>query len=79
MAEPIDLTSSYDEPPVSDADWQKRMRFARNLLLSDCDWTHLTDAVVPDQAAWATYRQALRDAPASWTPGPTWTPPDPPA
>ena len=26
-----------------------------------------------DESAWATYRQALRDFPASWTPGPTVT------
>jgi len=29
-------------------------------LLSDSDWTQVADAPV-DQAAWAVYRQALRD------------------
>jgi len=79
MAEPINLTNRQDPPTVEDAELLKRMRQKRNILLSRCDWTHTTDAVVPDQAAWATYRQALRDAPASWRPGPSWTPPDPPA
>ena len=79
MANPINLASIYDtETPTSD-EYLRRMRIQRDAILADCDWTHLTDAVVPDQVAWATYRQALRDAPASWTPGPTWTPPDPPA
>lgn len=35
-------------------------RAQRNALLSASDWTQVADAPV-DQAAWATYRQALRD------------------
>jgi hypothetical protein len=35
-------------------------RSKRNGLLSQSDWTQVADAPV-DQAAWATYRQALRD------------------
>lgn len=44
---------------------QQRMdivRDQRNALLSASDWTQLADATV-DKAAWATYRQALRDIP----------------
>lgn len=40
----------------------KTIRYERNLLLSACDWTHTLDAPV-DRAAWAVYRQALRDVP----------------
>jgi hypothetical protein len=36
------------------------VRSERNKRLADCDWTQLPDAPV-DRAAWATYRQALRD------------------
>ena len=36
------------------------VRAERNKLLADCDWTQLPDAPV-DAAAWATYRQSLRD------------------
>lgn len=79
MADPINLASIYDSETPSSDEYLRRMRIQRDAILANCDWTHLTDAVVPDQAAWATYRQALRDAPASWTPGPSWTPPDPPA
>jgi hypothetical protein len=32
-----------------------------------------------DKQAWADYRQALRDFPATWTPGPVADFPDPPA
>ena len=38
-------------------------RTQRDGLLSQSDWTQVADAPV-DQAAWATYRQALRDVPA---------------
>jgi hypothetical protein len=36
------------------------LRSERNALLSASDWTQVADAPV-DKAAWATYRQALRD------------------
>lgn len=36
------------------------VRGQRNGFLANCDWTQLADAPV-DAAAWATYRQALRD------------------
>jgi len=36
------------------------IRAERNKLLADCDWTQLPDASA-DAAAWAVYRQALRD------------------
>lgn len=38
------------------------VRLKRNELLSSSDWTQVSDAPV-NQAAWATYRQALRDIP----------------
>lgn len=41
-----------------------RIRNKRNYLLSESDWTQVADAP-GDKAAWATYRQALRDLPAS--------------
>lgn len=54
------------------------LRIQRNALLKACDWTQVPDAPV-DQAAWATYRQALRDLPANTTDprSPVW--PTPPA
>ena len=38
----------------------------RNLRLQASDWTQVPDAPV-DQAAWAAYRQALRDLPDNTT------------
>jgi hypothetical protein len=46
-------------PPAPTAD---EVRDQRNRLLTAADWTQVADAPV-DQAAWATYRQALRDIP----------------
>lgn len=48
---------------TKDAEQAKSVREQRNKLLSDCDWTQVADAPV-DKAAWATYRQALRDVSA---------------
>lgn len=62
-----------DDPTILVA----RMRIIRDRLLAESDWTQLPDAPV-DRDAWATYRQALRDLPATWTPSPTVTFPDKP-
>jgi hypothetical protein len=43
-----------------DAEQAKSVRDQRNQKLKDTDWTQVADAPV-DKAAWATYRQALRD------------------
>lgn len=43
-----------------------QIRAQRNQLLKDCDWTQIADCTA-DKAAWATYRQALRDLPSSIT------------
>jgi hypothetical protein len=55
---------------MKDAEQAERVRADRNKRLADCDWTQLADSPV-DKAAWATYRQALRDVPAQagfpWT------------
>ena len=42
----------------------RTLRSRRMFLLSACDWTQAADAPV-DHAAWAAYRQALRDLPAN--------------
>lgn len=41
----------------------KRMRFLRNRLLAESDWTQLSDVPLTEEkkAEWITYRQQLRD------------------
>jgi hypothetical protein len=55
---------------MKDAEHANSVRNSRNNMLKDSDWTQLADAPV-DKAAWATYRQALRDITAQagfpWT------------
>ena len=58
------------EKAQADADKETQVRANRNEKLSLCDWTQLADAPV-DKAAWATYRQALRDITAQ--PGFPWS------
>ena len=40
-----------------------KIRTERDAKLTESDWTQVADAPV-DKAAWATYRQALRDIPS---------------
>lgn len=47
-----------------------QVRAERNQKLKDCDWTQLADSTA-DKAAWAIYRQALRDI--TTQPGFPWT------
>jgi len=44
------------------ARWAQVKR-GRNALLAQSDWTQLPDVPLTTQAAWAAYRQALRDVP----------------
>jgi hypothetical protein len=50
--------ASFDAQKASSA------RQARDVELEQSDWTQLADSPV-DKAAWATYRQALRDLPTA--------------
>lgn len=55
-----------NDTEVSDEIYLTRMRYWRDGELARTDWTQVADAPV-DKIAWATYRQALRDLPASNT------------
>jgi len=50
------------DPGPSEEQLAAQARSQRDALLSQSDWTQVPDAPV-DQAAWAEYRQALRDVP----------------
>ena len=53
-----------DFPDATDEQKREQVRLWRNAQLARTDWTQVADAPV-DAAAWATYRQALRDLPAT--------------
>ena len=61
----------------TDNDYESMMRKVRDSMLKESDWTQVADSPV-DRQAWATYRQALRDFPATWTVSPTADFPDTP-
>lgn len=50
------VNEEYSAPTIND------VRLMRNQMLAASDWTQLPDSPV-DQAAWAEYRQELRDLP----------------
>jgi hypothetical protein len=65
MTKAIDVLRGVLDPATIPDEWiLERVRNWRNAKLIESDWTQLADAPV-DKAAWATYRQALRDLPAS--------------
>tara|TARA_R110000868_G_C10898096_1_gene764122 strand:+ start:793 stop:1161 length:369 start_codon:yes stop_codon:yes gene_type:complete len=57
------------EPTEYTPDIDPILRNQRNGLLTESDWTQFNDSPLTDakKAEWATYRQALRDLPATNT------------
>lgn len=53
-------TQVWTVQQLSQVDASANVRAYRASLLSECDWTQVSDSPV-DKTAWATYRQALRD------------------
>ena len=60
------ISTLGNDDEVDDSIYLTRMRYWRDTELARTDWTQVADAPV-DKTAWATYRQALRDLPASNT------------
>jgi hypothetical protein len=58
MSIPEHIASIWANEPTID-----QIRYWRNCELNSTDWTQVADAQC-DKAAWAKYRQALRDLPA---------------
>ena len=63
--QPQRKTDADIEQQQIDKAWLE-VRNTRTLFLKDSDWTQVPDAPV-DAAAWAVYRQQLRDLPANTT------------
>tara|TARA_Y100001951_G_scaffold101895_1_gene107618 strand:- start:720 stop:1085 length:366 start_codon:yes stop_codon:yes gene_type:complete len=53
---------------LNNAEGMNLLRRERNRLLTACDWTQSRDITLSNDADWKTYRQALRDLPASASP-----------
>ena len=72
---------SADEIQAAKDSAMAQLRATRNALLLACDWTQIADCTIPKKAEWATYRQTLRDFPATvsdaratvtWPHNPDW-------
>ena len=53
---------------LNNAEPMRVLRIERNNRLAASDWTQTRDLTLSNDAAWKTYRQALRDLPASASP-----------
>ena len=53
---------------LTNAEGMRLLRLERNTRLTACDWTQSRDLTLSNDADWKTYRQALRDLPASASP-----------
>ena len=53
---------------LTNAEPMRLLRQERNKKLSACDWTQCRDLTLSNDADWKTYRQSLRDLPASASP-----------
>jgi hypothetical protein len=61
----LDLIQPWENEADIETDWLfERIRLWRSRELAASDWTQLTDSTA-NKTAWANYRQALRDLPAS--------------
>ena len=62
------LAAAMASPPP-EGDRVAYLRHVRDLLMSVTDWTQAADSPLSEEqrAAWATYRQALRDLPSTYS------------
>ena len=62
------ILRSLSEQEILDKKWE-RIRFNRNRMLRDTDWTQLSNINIleDEKTAWNQYRQSLRDIPQTFT------------
>jgi hypothetical protein len=65
MEDGSSLTQAEVEAEIAANGGLIELRSQRNGLLKASDWTQFADVSLDNKAAWATYRQALRDLPAN--------------
>ena len=66
ITQPSDSAIAAEKTRLINAEPMRLLRIERNARLSACDWRACSDVTLSD--AWKTYRQALRDLPASASP-----------
>tara|TARA_R100001224_G_scaffold101921_1_gene73689 strand:+ start:120 stop:479 length:360 start_codon:yes stop_codon:yes gene_type:complete len=63
---PTESEIDTEHTRLTNAEPMRLLRVERDARLAACDWKASSDLTLPD--AWKTYRQALRDLPASASP-----------
>ena len=63
---PTDAEIEAELLRLTNAEPMRLLRLERDARLAACDWRASSDLTLPD--SWKTYRQALRDLPASASP-----------
>ena len=66
QTKPTESECNIKRAALDNAEPARLLRFERDKRLKACDWRASSDLTISD--AWKTYRQALRDLPASASP-----------
>ena len=66
ITQPTDSAIKAEKTRLTNAEPMRLLRVERDRRLAACDWRASSDVTLAD--AWKTYRQALRDLPASANP-----------
>ena len=67
-AVPTESEIDAEATRLNDAEPMRLLREERDNKLAACDWTQAKDVTLSNETDWTTYRQALRDLPASASP-----------
>jgi len=65
---PTEAEIDSEVTKLTNAEPMRLLRVERDRLLTACDWTQSRDIALSNDTNWKTYRQALRDLPASASP-----------
>ena len=67
-AAPTESEIDAEVTRLNEAEPMRLLREERDNKLAACDWTQAKDVTLSNETDWTTYRQALRDLPASASP-----------
>ena len=68
QTKPTESEVNAEVTRLTNAEPMRLLRKERDKRLTTCDWTQSRDITLSNDDAWKTYRQALRDLPASASP-----------
>jgi hypothetical protein len=63
LAKPYKVPKPHEKPEQSESELSLVIRYQRDQLLRESDWTQLPDVPKSIKSTWSSYRQKLRDIP----------------